>query len=68
MMLSVGFSVGFLLRKIFSHRDLPLNPTPNLTLVYRRELSTLWRRLEKLEAIELEASDKIDLQLRKDLG
>ncbi|NHV97029.1 MAG: hypothetical protein HA494_04490 [Thaumarchaeota archaeon] len=47
-----------MLRKIFSHWDLPLNPTLNLTLVYRRELSTLWRRLEKLEAIELEASDK----------
>jgi hypothetical protein len=33
------------------------NPVLNL-LVYRRDLSSLWRRLERLEAIELELSEK----------
>jgi hypothetical protein len=33
------------------------NPVLNL-LVYRRDLSSLWRRLERLEAIELESSEK----------
>jgi hypothetical protein len=34
-----------------------LNPVLNLH-VYRRGLSSLWRRLERLEAIELESSEK----------
>jgi len=57
LMLSTGFSTGFLLGKNFFRGNVVLNPVLNL-LVYRRDLSSLWRRLERLEAIELESSEK----------
>jgi len=60
---SVRFSVRFLLGKIFSSGNLTLNPTLNptlnLTLIYRRGLSSLWRRLKKeARTIELDSSEK----------
>ena len=57
MMLSTGFSTGCLLGKNFFCGNVVPNPVLNL-LVYRRDLSSLWRRLERLEAIELESSKK----------
>lgn len=50
----MGFSVGFLMENKF----FPCTLTPNPTLIYRKNISSLWRRLEKLEAIKLESSDK----------
>jgi len=54
---STGFSTTFPQEKIFPSKNPVPNPVLNL-LVYRRGLSSLWRRLERLEAIELESSEK----------